>query len=159
MSNFSSRFVYWIPAICVAIMISLFSTHYFSADQTGRVIIPFLRWLFPSITDRGLHVSHILIRKMAHVTEFGIFSTAVFHGLRGPRHGWRWDWAVLTLAIAAAYAGLDEWHQSFVPLREPRVRDVMIDSLGALLAQVIVWVYAIWRRSPAGSTGLRVTPG
>jgi VanZ family protein len=159
MSNFISRFVYWIPAICVAIMISLFSTHYFSAEQTGHLIIPLLHWFRPSMSERELRVAHILIRKMAHVTEFGIFSTAVFHGLRGPRHDWRWDWAILTLVIAAAYAGLDEWHQSFVPLREPRVRDVMIDSLGALLAQVIVWVYAIWRRSPAGSTGLRVTPG
>jgi VanZ family protein len=41
-----------------------------------------------------------------------------------------------------SYAGLDEWHQSFVPLREPRVRDVIIDAIGALLAQVLVWGYA-----------------
>jgi VanZ family protein len=148
MSTFNSRFLYWIPAICVGILISIFSTHYFSADQTGRVIMPFLHWLFPSMTGRGLQVSHMLIRKLAHVTEFGIFSTAVFHGVRGPRPGWRWNWAILTLLIAVAYAGLDEWHQSFVPFREPRVRDVMIDSFGALLAQSIVWVYAICHRSP-----------
>jgi VanZ family protein len=157
MSNFISRFFYWIPAICVAIMISLFSTHYFSAEQTGHLIIPLLHRFWPSMSERELRVAHILFRKMAHVTEFGIFSTAVFHGLRGPRHGWRWDWAVLTLVIAAAYAALDEWHQSFVPLREPRVRDVMIDALGAFLAQVIVWIYAKWHRSPADSTGLRAT--
>jgi VanZ family protein len=39
-----------------------------------------------------------------------------------------------------------EWHQSFVPLREARARDIAIDALGALLAQVLVWAYANWRR-------------
>jgi hypothetical protein len=34
----------------------------------------------------------------------------------------------MTLLIAFSYAGLDEWHQSFVPLREPSVRDGMIDG-------------------------------
>ena len=47
--------------------------------------------------------------------------------------------------IAVTYAGLDEWHQSFVPLREARVRDVVIDALGAVLAQTLVWFYAKWR--------------
>jgi VanZ family protein len=157
MSTLPSRFVYWIPAICVGIIISLFSTHYFSADQTGHVIIPILHWLFPSMNARELHISHVLIRKLAHVTEFGIFSAAVFHGVRGPRHGWQWNWAIITLLIAVAYAGLDEWHQSFVPLREPRMRDVMMDSLGAFLAQSVVWLYSKWHRSPIDSTELRVT--
>jgi VanZ family protein len=51
--------------------------------------------------------------------------------------------------IAVAYAGLDEWHQSFVPLRAARVRDVVIDATGALLAQVLVWAYAKckWHRT------------
>jgi len=157
MSFLPSRIVYWIPAICVGIIISLFSTHYFSANQTGHVIIPILHWLFPRMSQRELHISHVLIRKLAHVTEFGIFSAAVFHGVRGPRHGWQWDWAIITLLIAVAYAGLDEWHQSFVPLREPRVRDVLIDSFGALLAQSLVWLYAKWHRSPTESTELRAT--
>ena len=157
MSSLPSRFVYWIPAIFVGIIISLFSTHYFSANQTAHVIIPILHWLFPWMSQRELHICHVLIRKLAHVTEFGIFGAAVFHGVRGPRHGWQWDWAIITLLIAVAYAGLDEWHQSFVPLREPRVRDVMIDSFGALLAQSLVWLYAKWHRSPVDSTGLRVT--
>jgi VanZ family protein len=136
------RLQYWLPAICLAILISLFSTHYFSSQQTARVIIPVLRWLLPFASFRTLNRMHTLIRKLAHVTEFGFFSTAVFYGVRRDRSGWRLDWAVYTLMIAVTYAGLDEWHQSFVPLREPRVRDVVIDATGALLAQVLVWVYA-----------------
>lgn len=85
---------------------------------------------------------HVLIRKIAHVTEFGIFSITVFRGVRAGRNGWRARWALVTLVIAVAYAGLDEWHQSFLPLREARARDVAIDAFGALLAQALVWFYA-----------------
>jgi len=140
------RLKYWIPAIIVAILISLFSTHYFSAEQTARFIVPPLRWLFPFASSRALHLMHVGIRKAAHVTEFGIFSVTVFHGVRAERHGWRLDWAILTLLIAVSYAGLDEWHQSFVPLRVARFRDVLIDAFGAVLAQVLVWAYAKFHR-------------
>ena len=33
-------------------------------------------------------------------------------------------------AVLCAFAGLDEWHQSFVPGRTPSPRDVLIDSIG-----------------------------
>ncbi len=136
---------YWIPAILVAILISLFSTHYFSGEQSARVIIPLLHWLLPGASPRMLRLMHVGIRKMAHVTEFGLFSITVFHGIRRGRLGWRFSWALATLVLAVAYAGLDEWHQSFVPLREARVRDVAIDALGAVVAQTLVWFYAKWR--------------
>jgi hypothetical protein len=148
---------YWLPAIGIAIVISLFSTHYFSSEQTARVIFPILRWLFPSASHHMLYLMHVGIRKAAHITEFGIFSIAVFHGVRAERSGWRLQWAVITLLIAVSYAGLDEWHQSFVPVREARFRDVLIDSTGALLAQVFVWAYARLHRNSAESSGLQDT--
>ena len=139
------RFRYWIPAIVVAAMISLFSTHYFSGEETARFIFPVLHWLFPGASAHLLRLMHFGIRKLAHVTEFGLFSITVFHGIRAGRSGWSFRWALATLLIAVAYASLDEWHQSFVPLREPRVRDVAIDAFGALLAQTFVWFYANWK--------------
>jgi VanZ family protein len=153
------RFLYWIPAILVGTLISLFSTHYFSGQQTGRVIIPILHWLFPAATPRMLHLMHVGIRKLAHVTEFGLFSITVFHGIRGGRSGWRFKWALATLAIAVTYAAFDEWHQSFVPMRDARPRDVAIDAFGAVLAQTLVWFYARWRSPvvapPKSPTGVR----
>jgi len=145
----SVRLKYWLPAICIGLLISLFSTHYFSSEQTGRVIIPILRWLFPSASHHLLHLMHVGIRKLAHISEFAGFSIAVFHGVRAERYGWRLQWAVLTLMIAVSYAGLDEWHQSFVPLRHASPRDVLIDATGALFAQVLVWAFAKFHRSAA----------
>jgi VanZ family protein len=148
------RLKYWIPAICVAVLISVFSTHYFSGEETARFIIPFLRRIFPAASPHALRLMHIGIRKLAHITEFGVFSTAVFHGVRGERFGWRLQWALITLIIAVSYAGLDEWHQSFVPVREARFRDVLIDSSGAVLAQVFVWGYAMFHRNSTQSAEL-----
>jgi VanZ family protein len=136
---------YWLPAILVATLISVFSTHYFSGEQTARVIIPVLHWFFPRATSHSLHLVHVGVRKLAHVTEFGVFSITVFRGVRAGRSGWRLNWAVITLVIAVAYAGLDEWHQSIVPLREARPQDAAIDALGAVLAQTLVWLYANWK--------------
>ena len=149
----SDRLKYWLPAIFVAILISVFSTHSFNYQQTAGVIIPILRWLFPLASPRALYLMHVAIRKLAHITEFGAFSIAVFHGVRGNRSGWRFEWALSTLLIAFAYGALDEWHQSFVPMREPRVRDVVIDATGAALAQVLVWAYAKWRRDSSDFEG------
>ena len=77
-----------------------------------------------------------------HVSEFSLFSAALFHGLRAGRNGWRFRWAAVTLVIAVTYAGLDEWHQSFVLFRHAAPLDLVIDTLGALLAQALVWWYA-----------------
>jgi VanZ family protein len=138
----------------MAVLISSFSTHYFSSQHTSRIITPILRWLFPHATTHSIHLMHVAIRKLAHVTEFGIFSVTVFHGIRGRLTGWRLRWALATLAIAVTYAGLDEWHQSFVPLREPTVRDVLLDAFGALLAQSLVWIYSRWKWNSAVSREL-----
>ena len=152
MNLFIARLRDWIPAILVAAMISSFSTQYFSDQQTSRIIVPFLHWLLPWADARLLHLMHVGIRKLAHVTEFAVFSIAVFHGIRGHRSGWRWGWALSTLLIAAAYAGVDEFHQSFVAFRHSSPRDVAIDTLGALLAQGMVWLYAILKIVPTKQT-------
>src|SRR5215470_11978009 len=143
----AQRLIYWIPALCVALLISTFSTHYFSGEETSRFIVPILRWLFPSADAHLLRWMHIAIRKAAHAIEFAAFSVAVFHGVRAERSGWTFRWAVITLLIALGYGAFDEWHQSFVPLREARPRDLLIDLSGAVLAQVFVWSYAKLHRN------------
>jgi VanZ family protein len=124
------------------LIISTFSTRYFSDQQTARVFLPLLHWLFPWATPHKINLMHRAIRKLAHVTEFGIFSFAVFHGIRAGRAGWRFSWARTALLVAVGYACFDELHQWFVPLRHASPRDVAIDTVGALFAQVFVWWYA-----------------
>ena len=51
------------------------------------------------------------------------------------------------MAVAALYAVTDEFHQSFVPGRYPDVRDVLVDTAGALVA-VLLLRWRLARRNP-----------
>jgi hypothetical protein len=79
-----ARLKYWIPAVVVAALISTFSTHYFTAEETGKVIVPILRWFLPDVSRAYLLHLHSGIRKLSHAAEFAVFSVTVFHALRGP---------------------------------------------------------------------------
>ncbi len=52
----------------------------------------------------------------------------------------------IAVFASALYAGLDEWHQSFVGGRTPKLMDVGIDSLGAFCGALLyVGLDRIWR--------------
>jgi VanZ family protein len=140
--GFQKRLRFWAPAILVGLAISIFSTHYFTMEETGRIILPVLRWFLPNASPDLLRHLHFGIRKIAHVIEFGTLSATVFHGIRGPRTGWRLQWSLYTLLIAFAYSAFDEFHQVFVRFRNATPKDAAIDGLGAFLAQLFVWWYA-----------------
>ena len=82
--------------------------------------------------------------KTLHVVEYAILFILYARALRGPR-------TLLTAFILTiAYAVTDEVHQTFVPTREGKVRDVIIDAVGAILA----WYFLI-KLLPKGPKKLR----
>ncbi len=134
----------WWPALAWAVVISLFSTHLFTSQNTGHIIIPLLHWLFPSASLQTLEFMHHIIRKCGHLTEYFILSLLLLRGIRAGRHGMRLAWAVLAITLVAGYASLDEFHQRFVPGRTPKVTDVLIDTTGGAAAQAIAALFALW---------------
>ena len=54
--------------------------------------------------------------------------------------------------ICVGFAGLDEYHQSFVAGRSPGIRDVGFDSLGALIGILLVQLFC-WSTLHAPSSG------
>jgi VanZ family protein len=133
--------VAWMPALCWAAVIFSLSTDSFSSDRTGSVLRPILFWLIPTLTEHGFATIHHLLRKCAHFLEYFIFWLLLFRGLRGGRPGWRWSWAFTALFIAAGYAALDEIHQAFVGSRTASPYDSLLDSIGATVAMVLLWVW------------------
>ena len=82
------------------------------------------------------------VRKTAHMTEYFALAVAVSFPLYV--YGVRGIWLMLLAGvICVGFAGLDEYHQSFVANRGPSVKDVGIDSIGAgvgiLLVQAFCW--------------------
>jgi VanZ family protein len=135
----------WLAAIAWACLISSLSTDAFSSEHTSRFIIPVLHWMFPHASAETLGLMHAVIRKSAHITEYFIFSFFLMHGVRGNDRGWTLRWAIWAVIIAAGYAGLDEFHQSFVPSRTASPWDALLDTAGASVAQVVLWLWYLQR--------------
>lgn len=137
----------WWPALLWSVVIFMASTDTFSTAHTGSILHPILQWLIPSLTDDQFEMIHHYTRKSAHLTEYFIFYLLLFRGVRGGRRGWYWTWAFGAWFLAAAYSALDEIHQSFVASRTASPVDSLIDSTGALLALIAVYLfYRFFRR-------------
>ncbi len=90
----------------------------------------------PHAATATLFEIHHVIRKCGHFVEYFILSLLVLRGIRAGRRDARILWALATIAIVACYASLDEFHQMFVPGRTPAVTDVLLDTIGAICAQI-----------------------
>jgi len=109
-----------------------------SAEHTSRYLVPFLRWLDPSMSFETIATIHFTLRKLGHFTEYFILAALLWRALRGTFNELpRKLISAVTFLIAAAFAASDEFHQSFVPSRTSTVYDVMIDCTGALCAIVV----------------------
>ena len=138
---------HWGPAMAWAALIWTFSTESFSAAGTSRILLPLLRWLFPHADAGTLEWVHFVIRKCGHIGEYLFFSLLLLRGIRAGRREWKWTWAVAAVAMAAVYAALDEFHQSFVPSRGASALDALLDTCSAALTQVGAWLWSR-RRAP-----------
>lgn len=69
-------------------------------------------------------LNHI-VRKLAHFSIYFILGILIINAIRKSKY--------ISLIICILYAITDEIHQSFVPGRGPSIKDVMIDSFGALI--------------------------
>ena len=75
-----------------------------------------------------------LVRKSAHIIAYFILGILMYRALRVSIHRWRARTVVsLALLSCSLYAVTDEIHQLFVPGRSGELRDVMIDSIAALV--------------------------
>jgi VanZ family protein len=121
----------WISAIF------LFSTDSFSAAETSSIIVPVLKWLFPSLPPQEVNMVHVMCRKAAHVLEYFVLGILTWRAFRGEGHIGKRLWiqsAVLVLVVALS----DEFHQSFVPSRTSSIMDVGYDFIGGIAALLLL---------------------
>ena len=131
------RLAFWLPPLVWMAAIMWFSTGDFSAEQTGRVAEPLLRWLLPGITAPQVAAVHALVRKSAHVIEYAVLAALWFVALTRERGLSTRTAAWLAFLVAVGWAFLDELHQAAEPSRTASAIDVAIDSAGALAAATI----------------------
>jgi len=141
----------WWPALVWACIIFTLSTDSFSAENTSRIVSPILHWFFPHASAETLDTYHQYVRKAAHFSEYFVFYLFLFRGVRSNRKGWRWTWGLAALSIAAGYSALDEIHQAFVVSRTASPWDSLLDSVGAFVASIVVFLWYFFHRRRTSS--------
>ena len=133
----------WLPSAVWLAVIAVESTNLGSAEHTGRILFPVFHFLFRMDLEQFVFW-HFLFRKLGHVIGYFILSVLLFRSWRAtfPRLSTRWclQWATIALLTTSLVAMLDEWHQSYLPSRTGTVRDVILDTVAALLAQIALFV-------------------
>jgi VanZ family protein len=113
------------------------STGDFSAENTGGLLRPLLAMLLPWASPSQLSTVHELIRKTAHVTVYAVLVGLWFITFTRERRWSAVTAACVSVAIAIAWACVDELHQATEPSRTGSIGDVGFDTAGALAAAVI----------------------
>jgi VanZ family protein len=81
-----------------------------------------------------------VIKKLAHVFEYAVLSTFIYRALINSGVGKR-NAGIWAVVLTVLYGASDEFHQSFTPGRQARIRDVLIDGFGGGLAVYLIWKF------------------
>ncbi len=120
------------------LVISNFSSTHFSASKTAPFIECWLQTLFPSLNIATIHFIHIITRKFAHFSEFGIFAILVFGIFAAKETLWRLQWFGYTLITVVSLALLDEYHQAFIRNRNASLEDSLLDIFGGVVCLFLI---------------------
>jgi len=117
----------WLPALLVMFIIFLFSA------RTHSELPNFYR------ADR-------IVKKSGHAIGYALLAAAYWRAFDFRQKRWWLAWG-----LAVMYAVTDEFHQSFVPGRNPSMWDVLIfDNLGALVSIALLRRYKAQRSDSSG---------
>ena len=104
---------YWLPPILWGLII--FS---FSSLRVG--------------SSNEIYWKDFVIKKTAHIVEYSILAVLLYRAMIGSDIEKKKS-IIFAILIVSLYGFTDEFHQSFTPGREPRIRDVIIDTIGGAL--------------------------
>ena len=81
--------------------------------------------------------SQFIVRKSAHVILFCLLSILCFIVIYEIKKNAKLS-TLISLSITFIYACIDEIHQLFIPGRGSQIRDVLIDSIGAIMGLIFI---------------------
>jgi VanZ family protein len=144
----------WLPVLCGLTVICFESTPFMGGNQTGR----WLTSIWPTILGQAntpfFGEVHHLLRKIGHFTAYGTLGLFMLKAWRRSvrtymkMFGTQLMFAASMLSVSFTFliGSLDEWHQSMIPGRTSTCLDVLIDTSGALLFNVIFWSLRAYKR-------------
>ena len=111
----------WLPPLVWAGMIFRFSS--------GSI---------PAASD--VYWQDFIVKKVGHIILFAVLAIFFYRALIGEGVN-RKKAAILAVLISLTYGAVDEFHQTFTLGREARLRDTLIDGVGAGVAIFLIYKY------------------
>jgi VanZ family protein len=111
----------WLPVVLWSALILSAANDRFSGARTGG----WIERLFGSSAPE----LNILVRKSAHLTEYGILALLAWRASRN---------FTIPMLVVLAVASTDEYVQSWVPSRTGQPSDVLLDLCGAAIALLLL---------------------
>ena len=138
MKRSSFRLNLCITLLCVNLAF-IWGNSLMNGTDSGEMSGSFMQWInnLLHLSETGAQTLHLVIRKMAHFTEFaclGLLLTWLF-GMMGEKKGHLFCMPLLFGMMAAC---VDETIQVFVPDRGPSPVDIWIDTCGVAAGIVIL---------------------
>ncbi len=132
----------WFPVVLGIGVIMVESTEWFGADQTSLPLRKLYEYLFGHVSNGQWYLIHHLIRKTGHFFGYGFIGLAWLRAwwFTLPHSRFLTD-ALLALLGTATVASCDEFHQTFLPNRTGTPWDVLLDCTGAIVLQLIVYLF------------------
>lgn len=138
---FVSWLLVFIPMLMIYTLSSQPSTQ--SKETSKEVVVQVLDTVMPKeeITEPVVEKYQFPVRKAAH---FGIFMLLGFCMYNAFLQSFKFHHLInmlLSFLGSVLYAISDETHQNFVDERGPSATDVLIDSSGALIGILLLWLF------------------
>ena len=141
-------------------VIRMESTEAASAHNTTQILYRVVTFVYPRVQPSVIEQVDGVLRKSGHFLGYGILSVLVFFALRNTnrdrlrpllqrawgsllRDWWQWEWAVLGVLVTVVTASFDEMHQRFLASRTGCWQDVALDTCGAIILQVVVYLISL----------------
>lgn len=142
----------WIASLLWLGLIAFESTNYLSASNTSRILYPIFHFL-TGVDPARFVVWDSYLRKVGHFVGYFCLSLLLFRAWRltlplPEARVWSRRWAGIALLMSVSVAALDEWHQTYLISRTGTLRDVLLDSVGVLAAQILLFVLLQKRKPP-----------
>ena len=132
------KLILWILIFAWMITIFMFSAQ--NGDESSELSQGFLRAFIlrftpDNISEDIVNMMEYIIRKCAHMTEYAILAFLIYKTIVHIEKS-----LVKSFIFTFLYACTDEFHQLFIAGRAGQFRDVCIDSTGALIMILIIYI-------------------
>lgn len=131
-------------AIVIGIMLTIFIFSNQASETSSNTSTQFINCVFQTNFSEEIGsfiYIHKVIRKLAHFTIYALLGLATYNALFVSFKKNFWKILLGSILISFLYAISDEFHQLFIAGRSAEVLDVLLDTTGAAVGGLIIYLF------------------